>query len=151
MIVGVVEPHESSLLPAVVLVQGGDACEVGLPLRHGFAEYHEKASNHRQVAEEEVQVEDQAIAKALQDDDAKKPANSYLGVPLYHDSARGTQHCLYNCDGLMGLVVIIRSEQKLTTMLIKRKMWLIPQGKLRCLLESAGMSLTRQTQLGLSY
>lgn len=64
--------------PLVLLIDLRKACG-GKPLPDPrIRQYHEQSSHDGQVAEEEVQVEDQTITNALQDDDTDKSENAVV-------------------------------------------------------------------------
>lgn len=63
------------------------------PLAHpGVRQNHEQASHDRKIAEEEVQVEDEAVADALEDDDADEAENTVIRVLADDDLDRTHGH-----------------------------------------------------------
>ena len=83
-----------ALFLPVRLADGGQAGEDLLARDHGLAEDHEEPAYDREVAEEEVEVEDEAVAEALNNNDAKETGNRVLRVPLGDDRARTDKHDL---------------------------------------------------------
>lgn len=55
---------------------------------------HEEAADDGEVAEKEGGVEDEAVAKALEDDDAKEAGDAVFGEALGDDEARAGEHGL---------------------------------------------------------
>lgn len=82
------------LLAPIVLAKSRDASETGFPLGHGLAEDHDQSADNRQIAEEEIEVKDETIAKALEDNDSKKTTDSEFRVFLRHDSPGPAEHRL---------------------------------------------------------
>ena len=62
--------------------------------QHRVTEHHEKSTNDTQVPEEKVEVEDETIAKSLNNHDGQEPYDSKLGVLFENDRARADQHDL---------------------------------------------------------
>ena len=84
----------NALFLAVCLAEGGKTSKEFLARVHGVAEDHEETTDDGEVAEEEVEVEDEAIAECLNDDNAKKTANRVFRVPLRNDGSRTDEHSL---------------------------------------------------------
>jgi len=70
----------------------GEASEQLLSGDHRIAEDHEQATNNAQITEEEVEIEDETITEALDNDHRKQTSNSVLCVFLENDRARSTEH-----------------------------------------------------------
>ena len=62
---------ENSLFLAVVLRETGETGKEFLARVHRVTEHHQETTNDTQVAEEEVEVEDEAITERLDDDDSE--------------------------------------------------------------------------------
>ena len=71
----------------VLLVESGEASGGELLANPGVGEDHKQSSHYRQVAQKEVEVENQAVSDALQNHDAHKTSYSVFRVfPRdYHD------------------------------------------------------------------
>jgi hypothetical protein len=69
-----------ALFPAVVLGERRQPSEVTALRRDRIAKDHDEAADNREVAEEEVEVENQPIAKSLDHDHSKKSRYGELGV-----------------------------------------------------------------------
>ena len=63
---------ENSLFLAVVLRKGGETSKEFLARVHRIAEDHEEATDDAEVAEEEVEVENEAITECLDNDNTEK-------------------------------------------------------------------------------
>lgn len=87
-----------SLLLAVGVADLGEAGEPGAPVDHRVGEDHEEAAHDGEVAEEEIEVEDEAVAEPLDDHDAEEAGDGVFGVLLAHDRARGDDHGEYVGD-----------------------------------------------------
>jgi len=59
---------------------------------HRFTEDHDKSADDAQVAEEEIEVENEAISKALNDDYTEETTNSIFSVALRYDGTRTGKH-----------------------------------------------------------
>ena len=77
-----------ALFLPVRLTQGREAREERPAGVHGLAEDHEKPTTHGEVAEEEVHVEDEAVADSLHDDDRKETADRVFRVFPRDDCSR---------------------------------------------------------------
>jgi len=73
------------VFPPVILSHARNAGKKLLSRTQSVTKDHEQATDDGKVAEEEVEVEDETIAKALNDDDGEKAAHSILGVALSDD------------------------------------------------------------------
>jgi hypothetical protein len=62
---------------------------------HRVAKDHEQSTNHTQVAQEEVEVENESITEPLRDDNTEQSTNSKFGVLLRDDCARAREHSLH--------------------------------------------------------
>lgn len=78
----------------VVDVERGDAGEEDLFGGERVGEDHQQAADDREVAEKEVEVEDESIAEALSEDDGEKAAGSVEGGALRDDQRRADEHGL---------------------------------------------------------
>ena len=77
---------------AVLLLELGQAGK-GLGLAHPrVRQHHEQTAHDGQVAQEEVEVEDEAVAERLGDDDADQAADGVLGVPADDDEGGAGGH-----------------------------------------------------------
>ena len=89
-----------------VLVRDAHGRQVGhdrrLLLRERVGEGHEEAADDRQVAEEEGEVEDEAVTEALREDDAEQAARRVHRVPLGDDGRRAREHDLLRRGGEEG-------------------------------------------------
>lgn len=56
-------------------------------------EHHQKAAHDGQVAQEEVEIEDEAVAEGLRDDDANEASDSVFGVTAGNDERGADYHC----------------------------------------------------------
>ena len=83
-----------SLFLAVVLRETGETGKEFLARVHRVAEHHQETTNDTQVAEEEVEVEDEAITERLDDDDSEEATNSVFRVFLRDDRSRTDEHSL---------------------------------------------------------
>lgn len=81
------EVHLAILLIELRKTGGGE------PLAHPrIRQDHEEPSNDRQVAQEEVQVEDQSVAQRLRHDHAQKPTHCVFRVLASDDHDRANRH-----------------------------------------------------------
>jgi len=62
------------------------------PSDHGVAEDHEEAADDAKVAQEEVEVEDQSVAEALDDNNTQEASDREFGVSLENDHGRTAEH-----------------------------------------------------------
>lgn len=83
------------LLSAVVLIQRWDAGETRFPFGHGFAEDHQQSTNNRQVAQEEVEVKDETVSEALENDNAEESTDGNFCELLGDDSTGCAKHSLF--------------------------------------------------------
>lgn len=84
-------PGELEVHLAILLVDLGETGK-RLGLAHpGIGQNHEQSANNGQIAQEKVQVEDEAVADALGNDDAHEPARGVVRVLSddHHGRARG--------------------------------------------------------------
>ena len=82
------------LFLAVVLRKGGETSKEFLARVHRIAEDHEEATDDAEVAEEEVEVENEAITECLDNDNTEKTANCIFSVSLCDDCPRTDEHHL---------------------------------------------------------
>lgn len=66
----------------------------GLAGHHGVTEDHEETTNNTKVAEEEVKVEDETVAEALNDNNAEETAYCVFCVSFGDDSRGCDEHGL---------------------------------------------------------
>jgi hypothetical protein len=78
----------NSLLPAIVVTECRETSKCTLASDHRVGEDHQQATHNREVAEEEVDVEDESVAETLNEDDTQETSHRNFRVPL-HDDARG--------------------------------------------------------------
>jgi hypothetical protein len=86
------------LFPAVILTDTRDTSEQLLARHHRVAEYHEKTSNDREVAEEKCHVENETVAKPLNNDDSKKTCDTIFCMALRYNRTRANNHRLPKYD-----------------------------------------------------
>lgn len=90
------EQHAASKLKvhlAVLFVDLGQAGK-GLGLAHPrVGEHHEQAADDGQVAEEEVEVKDEAVTQRLGDDDGHEAGDGVVGMLPDDDENRARHHC----------------------------------------------------------
>jgi len=77
---------------AVLLVELGQAGGRELFADPAVGQDHEQAAHDAQVAQEEVEVEDQAVAERLRDDDADQAHDRVLAVLADDDHEGGGEH-----------------------------------------------------------
>lgn len=77
----------------VLLVKRGEASRGELLANPGIGEDHHETAHNREVAEEEVQVEDQTVSDALHDNHAHKTSYSVFRVLSCNDHDRAYCHC----------------------------------------------------------
>lgn len=82
------------LFLAVVVANRWQASKMFLPMEHRLTEYHDQATDNREVAEEEVEVEDEAVSETLDNDYAEETAHCKFSVAFCYDRARTRKHCL---------------------------------------------------------
>lgn len=78
---------------AVLLIELGKTGGDELLAHPRVRENHEQATDNTQVAEEEVEVEDQSVTETLNDDDSQETANGVLRVSTSNDHERASRHC----------------------------------------------------------
>jgi len=69
------EEHASRQLEVftpVAFADGGQSGKGGFFVGHGVGEDHEETTDDGEIAEEEVEVEDETVAETLEDDDSKE-------------------------------------------------------------------------------
>ncbi len=71
------------------LRQAGESLGLAHPR---IREHHEKSTHDRQVAEEEVEIEDETISKCLGDDDTNQASNCVFRVFSDNDEGRARSH-----------------------------------------------------------
>lgn len=77
---------------AVLLIQLGQTGGHELLAHPRVGENHEKTANHAEVAQEEVEVEDESVSKALSDDDAQQTGDREFGVSASNHEERAYRH-----------------------------------------------------------
>jgi len=83
---------EEEVFLSVVLADGwktGKRCSTG---DHRVTEYHEQSTNNAQVAQEEIEVENEAVTETLNNDNAEQSADSKFTVFLRNNGARPGKH-----------------------------------------------------------
>jgi len=83
---------EKEVLLAIGIADLRQTGESRASVYHRVGEDHEEAADDGEVAEEEVKIEDEAIADALDDDDAEETADGVFGVLLADDGTGGDEH-----------------------------------------------------------
>lgn len=89
------EQHATSKLEVhlAVLLLNFWKTSKNLGLAHpGVGEHHEKTAHDRQVAQEEIDVEDETVAESLGDDDSAQTTNSVFGVFAGNDERGAGDH-----------------------------------------------------------
>jgi len=80
------------IFPPVVLSHAGDAGEKFLSRAQSVTEDHQQATDNGEVAEKEVEVEDETVTEALDNDDTEETADSIFRIALPNDRGRAGQH-----------------------------------------------------------
>jgi hypothetical protein len=83
-----------SLFLTVRLAQGRETSKQRLARVHGITEHHEKTTNDGEVAEEEVEVEDEAVAKGLHNYHRKETTNRIFSISFRDNRTGANQHGL---------------------------------------------------------
>lgn len=79
---------------AVLLVDIGETSKDVFALAECLGEHHEESTHNGEVAEEEVEVKDEAVAEALNDNDSKKTSDGGFRVAFGNDHAGAGNHGL---------------------------------------------------------
>lgn len=85
-------PAELDVHLLVLLVDVGQSRKGARLLHRGVAEHHEQSPRDRQVTQEEVQVEDQAVAEGLHDHDRQETADGVFRVAAHDHQRRAGRH-----------------------------------------------------------
>lgn len=85
---------KQEVLPAVVLAERGQTGKACVARDHAFREDHEETTDDREIAQEEVEVEDETVAEALSNHDTDKTGDREFGVAFCDDRARRRHHDL---------------------------------------------------------
>lgn len=80
---------------AVLLVDIGKTSKDVFALAEGLGEHHEEATDNGEVAEEEVEVKDEAVAEALDNNDSKETSDGGFRVAFGNDHAGAGHHGLF--------------------------------------------------------
>lgn len=74
--------------------------------QHRITEDHEKAADNTQITEEEIEVENKAIAKTLNNHNEKESSESVFGVFFEDNGAEPNKHDLMrvNHDGRIAIM-----------------------------------------------
>lgn len=113
--------------PLVSLADARQACEDVLLLAERITENHEESSDDGEVAEEEVNVEDEAVSEALYDDDCEECAYGRLGEFAHDDGYGCCDHDLCACAGAkvqgsaLALLPSYRLRQLTTTLMMRKR------------------------------
>jgi len=83
---------EQEIFLAISFADRWESSKQLLSCDHRFAEDHNESANDAQIAEEKVEIEDEAVSKALDDDHAEETANSIFGEALRYDGAGSNKH-----------------------------------------------------------
>jgi len=83
-----------SLFLSVVLADGRKSGERSSAGDHRVTEDHKQSTNDTQVAQEEIEVENESVTESLDDDNTEKSANSKFGVFLRNNGTRTGKHSL---------------------------------------------------------
>lgn len=83
------------LFLAVVIANGRQAGKLFLSNEHRLSEHHDQTTDNREVTEEEVKVEDEAVSETLDDDYAEETANCKFGVAFCYDCTGTGKHGLW--------------------------------------------------------
>jgi len=80
-------------------------------------EHHQQAAHDGEIAQEEVEVEDKAVADALEHDNEHEPADRVLGMfPANdHDRAGGHEDYVYQEEEMVDATVDWRGEERLVS------------------------------------
>jgi len=84
--------REKEVFSAVILADARDTSEQFFARHHRVAEYHEKASNNRKVAEEKCHVKNETVAKPLNNDDREKTCDTVFCMALRYNCTRADDH-----------------------------------------------------------
>ena len=87
------------LFPAIILTNARYASKELFARNHRIAEYHEETANYRKIAKEKGHVENETIAKPLNEDDGEKSSDGIFCITFRHDSAGGNKHGLSKESG----------------------------------------------------
>jgi hypothetical protein len=86
------------LFPAVILADARDTRKQRFARHHRVAKYHEETSNDRKVAEEKCHVENETVAKPLNNYDCEKTCHTVFCMAFCYNSTRADNHCLLKYD-----------------------------------------------------
>jgi hypothetical protein len=78
--------------PLILLVQRGETSKSFALANPGVREDHNEATNDRQISQEEVEVEDQAVTESLEDYNTHETGNSIIGVLPGDDESGAGDH-----------------------------------------------------------
>lgn len=83
---------------AVLLVELRETSRGELLAHPRIRKHHQQSAHNGQVAQEEVQIEDESVAEALEDDDTNEPDNTVVRVLSCddHDGADGHGDYVYD-------------------------------------------------------
>lgn len=92
------EQHSACKLEVDLAVGFAQAWQTGKDVvllgRETVGENHEQTTNYREVAEEEVEIENETVTETLDDDNAEQCGNRDLGVLAHDYGGRGSTHDL---------------------------------------------------------
>ena len=86
--------NRSVLFLAVIFTDRRKPSEELLSRDHRFAENHDESTDDAQVAEEEVEVEDEAVSKTLNNNYSEETTDSVFCEALRYDGTRSDKHGL---------------------------------------------------------
>lgn len=84
--------RELEVHPLVLLIELGKTGGGELLAHPGIRQDHQKSTHNRQVAEEEIEVEDESVANSLKNDDTDEAEDTVVGVFAGNDLNRADGH-----------------------------------------------------------
>jgi len=83
---------EQEVFLAVIFTDGRESREELFSRDHRFTEDHDESTDYTQVSKEKVEVEDEPVSKALNDDYGKETTDRVFGVALGYDGSGRGKH-----------------------------------------------------------
>lgn len=80
------------ILLTIALIRQWKTCGGELLADPAVGENHEETAHDGKIAQEEVEVEDEAVAEGLGDDDANEPEDGVFGILADDDECRTCGH-----------------------------------------------------------
>lgn len=84
--IDVISQMYHSLLPAIIVTKSRQTSKCALASDHRVGEDHQESTDNGEIAKEKVDVEDEAVAKTLEENDTQEASHCDFRVPL-HDNA----------------------------------------------------------------